>query len=112
MISVNLNQHYDMVGEYKNKQMQPVGKGSKKLTSLISKQLAFVRKESIEYDQESAKQNYGKVVLSTTSPRATHNKPIATKNASPSARSKASSGAVGPTMFTQMRKSTYKKRPL
>ena len=77
------------------------------MTSLISKQLAYVNEESAKYDVDNTK--YGKKVLNTSPERTKPNAPKTTKQKSPSPTGKGPSTGA---MFTEMRKSAYKRRPL
>ena len=100
-----------MKDEYKKKKITPVGKGSKNLSSLISKQLSYLNKnagEAAEYEVDKSK--HGKKVLNTSPERTQHHKPSVSKQKSPSPTNKAATSHGA--MFTEMRKSAYKRRPL
>lgn len=71
--------------------------GQKTLSSMISRQLAYARKDTKEYDD--VEQKYGKKVLNTSPERTAHNKPNTGKKMSPSPTGRMAA-AGGQTMFT------------
>ena len=76
--------------------MSPTG-GQKTLSSMISRQLAYARKDTKDYDD--VEKRYGNKVLNTSPERTAHNKPNTGKKMSPSPTGRMAA-AGGQTMFT------------
>lgn len=92
--------------EYKK---QASAHGANSLSDIVSKQLAFVSKESTVYDDSSAQEKYGSKVLETSPERTIQAQKARAKN---SPKGKAMPVANNGAMFTAMRKATLKRRPL